>query len=139
MGGARVARPAARRHFLLSPVRPLRRGEGGGCREGGDGPRRWGEWRCRRPAWQAARPQSTVAAELEGWGLWRAKRALLHGIVCIAASLPFLTFLWTNFLRWRAPRLSVALAPSLILKKRNPQLDCEGSLVNSAHMKKEQM
>ena len=80
VGSPRVAFLAARRYFLLPSARPLRRGEGGGVAGGEDGPRRWGGWRRRRPAWLAARPQPTFAAERKEWGLRRANRA---GMRCV--------------------------------------------------------
>ena len=74
--------------------------------------------------WRRGRSRR-FAAEWEGLGLRRAKRA---GMRCVCkvqwrsrigsfASLLlclFYKFFWTNFLRWHAPRLFVALAPSLI-------------------------
>jgi len=80
VGGPRVARSAARRHFPLPCGRPVRLGEEGGVAGGVDGPRRWGEWRHRRLSWLATRPQPTFAAEWEGLGLRRAKRA---GMRCV--------------------------------------------------------
>jgi len=63
--------------------------------------------------------------------------ALLHGIFCIVASLRFFDtnrFLWSNFLRWHAPRLFVALAPSLMgsspavfLRSRRASATCSSS------------
>jgi len=66
VGSPRVAFLAARRYFLLQSAWPLCRGEGGGVAGGEDGRRRWGGWRRRRPAWLAARPQPTFAAERKG-------------------------------------------------------------------------
>jgi len=68
VGSPRVAFLAARRYFLLPSARPLRRGKWGGVAGGEVGTRRWGGWRRRRPAWLAARPQPTCAAERKSGG-----------------------------------------------------------------------
>jgi len=75
---AAVTRPCP--CFLLPSARPLRRGEWG-VAGGEDGPRRWGGWRRRRPAWLVARPQPNFAAERQEWGLRRANRAGMRCVV----------------------------------------------------------
>jgi len=80
VGSPRVAFLAARRFFLFPFAWPLRRGKGGGVAGEEDGPRRWGGWRRRRPAWLASRPQPTFTAERKEWGVRRANRA---GMRCV--------------------------------------------------------
>jgi len=98
------------------------RGGGTAPGDGGSGdaaaPRGWQRGHSRRLR-QSGRgggtPTRVVASQTGGYALClQGTVALLHGIVCIVASWPFLTFLWINFLRCHAPRLFVALAPSLM-------------------------